>query len=373
MARCPVCGGDRLQAVADATDVPVFCNVLWDTQEEALAAPRGDITLAVCTDCGMLTNASFDPELVRYAPGYENSLHYSPVFQRFAEDLARRLIERYDLYYKRVVDIGCGRGDFLRLMCRATANRGIGYDPSYPGGGSGNGNPSFVRGLYEGQEADFVVCRHVLEHLATPAELLEVLPPGAGVYFEMPDGAYMLREAAVWDLIYEHPSYFTAPALRTLFERAGFTVLDIGASYGDQYLYLEAIRDARAPGLAPSPERVVRLATCFRATYHQKVGGWNDRLRELVADGRRIALWGAGSKGVTFLNTVEGGDEVATVVDLNPRKHGRYVPGTGQCVHAPEALRRARTDVLIITNRLYADEIRALQADLGLELELLFA
>lgn len=349
----------------------MFCNVLWPSRAKALAAPRGDIRLVFCGRCGMLWNAAFDPELVRYSPEYENSLHHSPAFQRFAEDLARRLIERYELRGKHVVDVGCGSGDFLRLLCAGTGNRGVGYDPSFPGDPSAAGNPSFVRGYYAGEAADFLACRHVIEHVEAPDELLESLFPGATVYFEMPDGGYMLREAAIWDLIYEHPNYFTAPALRRLFEGAGYGVLDLDSSFGGQYLYVEASRGRNGHHAGGTAADLAPLVAGFREAYEDKVGTWGVRLHELLADGRRIAVWGAGSKGVTFLNVVESGAEVSAVIDLNPRKHGRFVPGTGQEIAAPESLASSGVDVVLAMNRLYVDEIGRSLADLGVRADVL--
>jgi hypothetical protein len=344
--------------------------VLWETREEALAAPRGDIRLAFCEACGMLRNLAFDPGLVRYSPGYENSLHFSPLFARFAEELARRLIERYDLHGKRVVDVGCGRGDFLTLLCDGTGNRGVGYDPSYPGDANG-ANPSFVRDLYAGQPADFLCCRHVIEHVEAPAELLTTLTPGAIVYFEMPDGAYMLRQAAIWDLIYEHPNYFTAPALRQLFESAGYGVLDVGSSFGGQYLYIEAARGAPSRAVDGSGADLAAHVSSFEEAHRDKLDTWTRRLAALLGQRRTVAVWGAGSKGVSFLNTLASGHAVHRVIDVNPRKHGRYVPGTGHEVTAPESLRGSGVDVILGMNALYESEIRSAVADLGVAAEVL--
>jgi SAM-dependent methyltransferase len=318
----------------------------------------------------MLRNVAFDPELVRYSPGYENSLHFSPSFRSFAEDLARRLIARYDLRGKAIVDVGCGRGDFLALLCAGTGNRGVGYDPSYPRALNG-GNPRFVRGFYAGEPADFICCRHVLEHVEDPRALLRSLAPDATVYFEMPDGGYMLREAAIWDLIYEHPNHFTAPALRRLFEDAGYGVLDLGSSFGGQYLYIEAARGRNGHPPGPSAADLAPHVSAFADAHRSKLRAWEERLGELSAAGRTVAVWGAGSKGVSFLNTVPGGDAVAHVVDLNPRKHGRYVPGTGQRIVAPDALCGTNVDAVLVMNRLYTDEIHRTLDNLGVRADLL--
>src|SRR5918992_5375662 len=108
--------------------MPVLANVLWPTRVEALAAPRGDMRLTYCERCGALRNADFDAELVRYSPSYENSLHFSPSFDDWARGLAARLVNDYDIRGKQVVDVGCGAGDFVRLLCDEGGNRGVGYD-----------------------------------------------------------------------------------------------------------------------------------------------------------------------------------------------------------------------------------------------------
>ena len=63
ISNCPVCDSDARREVMTVSDVPGFCNVLYDTADEAAAAPRGDIDLVMCEDCGLLYNASFDEAL----------------------------------------------------------------------------------------------------------------------------------------------------------------------------------------------------------------------------------------------------------------------------------------------------------------------
>jgi hypothetical protein len=371
-----VCGGSFVE-VLEIPDAPVFCNVFPDTADDAAAAPRGPIELGFCTTCGLARNTAFDPELVRYSPAYENSLHFSPTFRGFADDLARRLIERYDLRGKDVVDIGCGKGDFLELLCHGTGNRGVGYDPSYEGPlERRNGSHlTFVREYFSSRDAegpaDLISCRHVLEHLEAPGDLLRTLEPSDAVlYFEMPDAEYMFREAAIWDVIYEHVSYFSGPALRRLFAEHGFHAHELSNAFGGQYLYIEAAKAATPSARADEVERLGALASSFGEAYRAKVATWNGRLAELRRGGRRVALWGAGSKGVMFLNTVEGAGEIEIVIDATVRKHGRHVPGGAQRVQGPDRLGELRPDVVLVMNPLYAGEIGRRLADAGCEAEL---
>jgi SAM-dependent methyltransferase len=373
---CPVCGAGGLTPVVDVTAVPVFCNVLWATRDEALTAPRGDISLRFCERCGTIHNAAFDPELVRYSPDYENSLHASPAFREFARGLARRLVERYDLRGKDLVDIGCGKGEFLTLLCEGTGNRGFGFDPSYGGQAAGADGVTIVREHYSDAHtstpADLITCRHVLEHLDDPRALLRTLRgSSATLYFEVPDGDYMLRETACWDVIYEHASYFTATGLRHLFEDFGFTTLDVGSSFGGQYLYLEAAARESASPSAPSGAELKPLAARFGRRYAEKVESWTERLRELDSEGRRVTLWGAGSKGVTFLNVVPGADRIERVIDLNQRKQGRFVPGTGHEILAPDAVRERPPDAVLAMNPLYVEEIGRALGDLGVDADVI--
>jgi SAM-dependent methyltransferase len=387
--RCPVCGTAAGAPFAELQAVPVFCNVLWATREAAEAAPRGDIRLVFCDACGMTWNSAFDPGLVEYAPAYENSLHFSRVFREYAAELAARLVERYDVRGKHVVDIGSGKGEFLSLVCELGGNRGVGFDPSYDGDEvveAGAGEVRFVRDLYSEAHAhvpaDLVCCRHVLEHVPEPARLLEVVrraldgQRGAVLYFEVPAAEFVLGDLSVWDVIYEHCSLFSAPALRRLFEEAGFEVLDSGLSFGGQYLWIEARPAARVPAAPPAGDEVeaVRmLAARFEERLRATLDRSRARLAELTARGGPLAVWGAGSKGVTFLNLAaparNGGSLL--VVDVNPRKQGKHVAGRGDRVLAPDELRTAGPTGVLVMNPLYRDEIDQALKTMGVDAEVM--
>ncbi|MFZ5871126.1 MAG: SAM-dependent methyltransferase, partial [Actinomycetota bacterium] len=96
------------------------------------------------------------------------------------------------------------------------------------------------------------------------------------------------------------------------------------------------------------------------------VSRWRRTIDDRAARGDRLALWGAGSKGVTFLNAV---DEAArlSVVDLNPNKWGRYLPGTGHLIEEPRSLVERPVATVLITNPVYRDEIAAELRDMGVQ------
>ena len=383
---CPTCGGDNLKPFFLAGAVPVFCNVLPDTPALARAAERGEIRLLFCPDCRLIHNAGFDPGLLSYSVAYENALHFSPTFRQYADRLADYLVDRYRLHGKDILEIGSSDGAFLADLCRRGGNRGVGFDPGCdPAAAAGSPAVTMVAQAYGPDSshypADFICCRHVLEHVADPLAFLGLVRAAIGdradtrVFFEVPDATYTLRQLGVWDIIYEHKSYFLPASLGELFARAGFDVTKIAAAYGGQFLTLEAApgRTGQAPR-RPRDDGIDQLIDRFAQAYEAKVLTWGRELHRLAGTGRKTVVWGAGSKGVTFLNTLGvDTDRVAFVVDVNPRKHGRFIPGTAQQVVAPEFLVDYRPDAIIVMNPLYADEISQTARRMNLAADLMQA
>lgn len=383
---CLACGESGTTPVARVAAAPVLCNVLCESREEALAVPRGEVRLEYCPACGVLSNGAFDPGLVRYHGAYENALHFSPHFRGYADALAAELVELHGLRGKRIAEIGCGDGSFLGALCRLGGNTGIGYDPAFDASRAGalpEGVRIVPRLFAPGaalESPDFLCCRHVLEHVARPREFLRQVREtigeraGAAVYFEVPDAMWTLRERGIWDIIYEHCLYFTAPALSRLMGESGFPPVQARRVYGGQFLMVRARVGAATPHARPGPEEaeIAGLVAGFAKEYAAKVGEWRRRLAAL--GGRGAVVWGAGSKGVMFLNTLAGdAAAVGHVVDLNPRKHGKHVAGTGQTIVSPESLRDLRPDVVILMNPVYREEVAAQLAAMGLAPELLVA
>ena len=377
--KCPVCGG-KSDVFWRRDGLPVRCNVLCRTREEAVSTPRGDIHLAVCDDCGYIHNAAFDPARMAYDQAYENSLHFSPRFQAYAEELARRLIVRYDLHGKDVLEIACGQGDFLGLLCDLGDNCGVGFDPSYFGKPADDGSrvrviADYFSPKYAGERADLICCRHALEHMPDPIGFLRTVHESIGegrtpgVFFEVPNVLFTLRDLGIWDIIYEHCCYFSAASLCRAFVEACFVVEDVGEVYGGQFLTIDAKPSdtiGRSRSLADDAACVVAETRRFAERFNEKFGTWQRRFDELVDGGRRAVVWGSGSKGVTFLNMMDRAQAVTHVVDINPRKQGMYVAGSGQQIVAPDALRNYKPDAVIVMNPLYVDEIEATVREMGI-------
>jgi SAM-dependent methyltransferase len=390
LRHCPSCAASELESFYAQDDVPVHSVRLMRTREEALTFPRGSLELALCRRCGFITNVAYDPAPQDYSIGYEETQGFSETFRQWADDLAKRWVDAYGLRGKQVLEIGCGKGEFLVAMVEHGVGRGIGIDPSFVPERLDSpvaDRVSVIQDLYSERYShlvgDAIVCRHTLEHIHETGELMALVRRSVGartdvaVLFELPDVLRVLREVAFWDLYYEHCSYFTPGSLARLFRRSGFEVLDLSLEYDGQYILIEA-RASEAPDPTPhvleeSVQEVADAVREFGVRFEDTRTRLRERLLSARADGRRAVIWGGGSKGVAFLTTLGIAEEIEYVVDVNPFKQGMFMPGTGHEVVAPEFLRGYRPELVIVMNPIYLEEIGASLSSLAVEAELVGA
>ena len=383
---CPNCGSHGLSVFYEVENVPVHSCLMLSSTEDALDFPSGDVELALCETCGFITNTLFDAKWSAYAPNYEDQQSFSPTFNRFAKELAQQLIDRYDLHNKSIVEIGCSKGDFLYLLCELGNNTGVGIDPSaVPGRVSSPaaGRVTLIQDYYSEKYAehvgDFICCRHTLEHIQPTAEFISTVRRSIGdrpvsVVFEIPDTVRVLEEAAFEDIYYEHCSYFTPGSLARLFRNCGFEVTDLYRAYGDQYLLIDA-RPVAMPSekihpLEDSPAEISQAVQAFVDQIHGKLEGWRSRLETAQQEGKKVVVWGSGSKCVAFLTTLATIDKIQYVVDINPHRHGKFIPGVGKQIMSPAFLKEYQPDLVIVMNEIYCDEIGAMLKDMGVAPEI---
>jgi len=392
-AQCPACGAEDVLLVYRNGAVPSNSCILMSSREDAVQYPRGDLSLGHCEQCGFVGNTAFDPALTVYSGRYEETQGFSSTFQAFQRDSARHLVTRYGLRSKYVLEIGCGKGEFLSLICELGNNRGIGFDPAYVP--ARNHSPAaeridFVTDYFSEQafrahavleRPDCVLCRMTLEHIPDPLEFVSMVRraigdyPGTIVYFLVPNASRIFKRNCFEDIYYEHCCYFTPGALARLFDRCGFEVLDLETLYDGQYVAIECRPGSNPHGLPPLADDLADTRRTLRrfAEHSERYRNeWLAQLAQMRAAGKRVVLWGSGSKAVAFLTTLGlGPDAIEYVVDINPYRHGCYIPGSGQRIVPPKVLSDYRPDVVIVMNRVYVPEIQNDLAALGLEPELL--
>lgn len=378
---CVICGGSRCQSFYRAKDVPVFQNVLFPDRAAAINSAVGDLDLNLCQDCNMIWNAAFDPAKVDYSTDYENTQSHSPYFAAYMTRLAEHLVKDLGISGKQVVEIGCGKGSFLDLICSAGGNKGVGFDPSFrPELHKANPDIQVIQDYYSAKysdiKGDLYCCRHVLEHINNPLGFLRNLREAmdehqALMYFEVPSVHWILKNGAFWDLFYEHCNYFSRDAVYRLFGDSGFEVMSIREEFDGQYFWILA--RPVCPGNTLKLKTRLELSLVdhvqrFLADIESKFVSVNEMLKG--SNYGETVIWGAAAKGVTLLNSLKLNDQqMPFVVDINPLKQGFYVPRTAQKVVSPSFLKELKPKRIIVMNPIYLEEVKSTLRELSVEAE----
>ena len=385
---CPLCGRSDMRIFFEWIGVPVHQNFYIPTRDEAIGCARGDIVLGICENCQFVSNTAFSDSLLQYNVAHDASQHYSPHFQAYLESIVNDLVHHYKLVNKDIVEIGCGQGEFLRLLCQAGNNRGVGFDPSYEDTGlASDERIQFVRELYSDAlarqyPADSICCRHTLEHIPRPAEFVDIIQRSCSanrhtlLYFEVPSIEWIFAENAISAVTYGHCSWFCPESLTTLFESRGFDVMLVRETFGREYLAMNALPRGggipRAKALVKNRlSDIVNSADKFAAGFSQTTDSLRKQYHEIKRDFSRVALWGAGGKGAVVLNILDVGyEDMEFVIDINPGKHWSYMAGTGQQVVPLASMTDFRPEAIMVTNPLYVDEMRGMLDQLDLHPEI---
>jgi SAM-dependent methyltransferase len=372
--RCPACLKLQMTVFYSQAGVPSNSCILLDTPQEAMDYPRGNIKLGFCDACGFISNIAFDPDLTEYSERYEETQAFSATFNVFHRALVERLIEEYDLNGKRILEIGCGKGEFLQMICELGNNDGIGFDPGFHPERlqtSGVGNIRFVQDFYgekfAAEKADFLCCKMTLEHIPDTGSFMNGVRNAIGendtyVFFQIPEATRILRDCAFEDVYYEHCSYFSPGSLARLFRNSGFDVLNLATEYDEQYLTIEArpAHNGSAVGALDSEDDLAKLrgyVSTFAARVEENLSYWRDILDKARDAGEVVALWGSGSKAVSFLTSLGVTSEIDHVIDINPHRCGHFMAGSGHPIVAPAQLKELQPDLIIVMNAVYRDEI----------------
>jgi SAM-dependent methyltransferase len=379
---CPACNSSDISIFYILKNVPVHSVLLMPSRKTALNYRRGDITLGLCHYCGFIANFSFEPELLEYSSRCEESQACSQTFTTFHQRLANYLIDRFDLHNKDIIEIGCGKGEFLTLLCQLGDNRGVGFDPAYVKDRR-QIDPAvritfiedFFSEKYSNCYADLICCKMTLEHIHQTNAFMRTLRGSIGdrretiVFFQVPEVLRILRQIAFWDIYYEHCSYFSKCSLTTLCQEAGFDVIETWNDYEGQYLMIAAKpANSQTPHTIPDDiEEIKRCVGFFANNYNCQLETWKEYLEKIHRSKEKVVLWGSGSKAVAFLTTLNVHSQIKYVVDINPYRWGTFIAGSGQKIVPPDFLQTYKPDTVIAVNPVYQQEIRKLLASMGLK------
>jgi len=357
---CRLCGRGPLVVRVNLPNSPGNVSRMLRPDEKGLI-PAFTAEVLECERCGFI-GISSELESTFY-DDYLATFAHSPKMVSFQRRQAREFVSRFALEGRKIIEIGCGDGHYMGELANAGAIV-VGLEPSaiqrklaigrgfqVYSGYVRDGSPA-PNGPYEAFAA-----REVLEHVPDPHDFLggiaQSLSPGAVGLVEVPNLDKTLAENRFYDFFADHVNYFTERTLRLALEMNGFDIEDIVLGMDDEYRYAY-VRYCPCVGLDRLQESVNETVRDMRGFIEKE-----------AADGRRVAIWGAGGKGVASLS-IAGITDVSYIIDSDPHKHGRLTPVTHIPIYAPSKLRSEPVDTVLITAMAFADEILAqLRGELG--------
>jgi len=340
------------------------------SRAEAVERARHVLDVRRCARCGHVFQARFDQARLdrqaELASATGLAWNRGRRWRRWQDELAREWVERYMMTGRTVALVRPGDGSFARrlerLGCRVVAfepGRGPRTDSARSRARGLDVRPGpFGRAEVGELEPDAIVCRYVLQSLPDPAGYLRELRRGAvegriplHLLAEVPRADKALEKRRFNDFACERASYFTEQSLRVLFEGAGWGVVDLHDGFGGEVVTIAAVPRVRGECRTTWLDRagLAEAAAELRADFADQVRHVHAALADWRAANKTVALWGAAGKAAVLINMCGLGRDVAPlVVDSDPRKHGAFVPGTGQRIESPEACRRDGVDVILI-------------------------
>jgi SAM-dependent methyltransferase len=385
-AACRSCGYAELQTVLSLGRTPL-ANALLTEKELDEPEETFPLELAFCSSCTLvqLTECVSPEKLFRE---YVYFSSFSDTMLRHAEELAADLIGSRRLGPESlVVEVASNDGYLLQYYKRAGIPV-LGIEPAANVArvAEEKGIPTICnffdetlaeRLVEEGYKADVIHAHNVLAHVPDlngfVTGLRRVLKEDGLVVIEVPYVKEMI-DGCEFDTVYhEHVSYFSLSALDALFTRNGLTIQKVerlpihggtlrvyaGHASEREESPLQVLVEEKAWGV-----RDVAFYRGFAARVEQLRDELVTLLRELKAQDKRIAVYGASAKGTTLLNYCGLGRETLDyVVDRSTVKQGLYTPGTHLKIYAPEKLLEDMPDYVLLLTWNFAGEIYEQQAE----------
>ncbi len=386
----PAADADRRHLPPRRQSVPTNSCLLLDHREEAAGYPAATSTCGSAAPAASSRNTAFDAGLIRVLAALRGDAGLLGPLPGFAAELASSGSRSTTWTGRTVLEIGCGKGEFLVAMCRGGRrarhrHRSRCRIPSAVERQRPTGIEWITDFYSEALLAPGRRRRRLPPHArAHPARAATSCgPSGAAigdrtdtvVLFELPDVRRVLEEVAFWDVYYEHCSYFSAGSLARLFRshrlrrprpRASTTTTSTSWSRHGRRTTPALRRDPLRPRGRPrrsSSRRPSTSADGYR-DHDRAPGRPSSRPCGPAEAGRSSG--GPAPRASPTCRRSAAIHAIEFAVDINPHKHGMFMAGTGQEIVAPEFLTTYRPELVVVMNPIYVDEIRAHLDRLGL-------
>ena len=310
-----------------------------------------DLRVVQCPGCALV---QLDAEPVPYYREVIRAAAYSPEMGRFRHRQFRAFLTRHQLLGKEVLEIGCGRGEYLRLMAAAGA-RVSGIEGGRETADLARQDGFDVHNIYleTGQEnipgapyAAFFVLNW-LEHLPNLPRVLNGIhanlqPQGIGLV-EVPNFDMILQNRMFAEFTADHLFYFTRATLRRTLENHGFDVIRDRVVWHNYVISAEVRKrlPLEVSGFAAAQQELIRQIHAFTGRFQP----------------REVAVWGAGHQAFAIMALARLGNRVRAVMDSAPFKQGKFTPASDLPIVSPDLLDDTSIKAVLVMAGSYSDEI----------------
>jgi len=345
--KCRVCDSE-LELLLKYNNMPKAAQNL-PTLENLKEDCGADLGVCQCSACGLvqLDNApvSYYKEVIRAAA-------FSEEMRDFRIKQFEEFVNKYFLRDKKVIEIGCGKGEFLSLMKKTGADvYGIEYSDEsvkYCRENDLKVNKFYIKNnndLLPTAPYDCFFIMNFFEHLPDPNSTLRALHKnlsdnGVGL-IEVPNFDMILENNLFSEFINDHLFYFTKETLRLTLERNGFEIVECNEIWYD-YIISAVVRKRPKTNLSD-----------FRR--HQKK--IKQELQEYIEKYDKVAVYGAGHQSLAVISLTEIGKKIEYVIDDAIFKQGKYTPATHIPIVSNQSLIFKPVDAIIIMAASYSDEV----------------
>lgn len=354
MKRCIACGAPLWETPLLTLDnMPASAQHMPDAQ--GVKEDRGlTLDLCQCMGCGLV---QFDCEPVDYYRDVIRAGGFSKTMVELRRYQYKHLIDSYHLEGKKFIEVGCGQGEFLKVLSEFPVEvHGIEHDPhlvelaraqglDVTEGFTETEDTRFAGGLY-----DVFLSFNFLEHQPDPGTMLQAiyrnLEDDAMGLITVPSFEYIMDHNSYYELIRDHLAYYTFETLTPLLERNGFQVEEC-----------EVInRDTLSVIVRKRPQMdTENLLECYVNLKREM----ESYMKYLDAWDKKVAIWGASHQGFTLAATTKLGERARYIIDSAPFKQGKFAPASHLPIVGPDHFHEHPVDAIIITAPGYTDEIAA--------------
>ena len=355
------------------------------------------LRVLVCQTCWLAQTEDFAQAHELFDADYAYFSSFSSTWLKHAKRYANEMSARFKLgSSSHVVEIAANDGYLLQYF-KAANIPCIGVEPTASTAAAARAKSIHIVQEFfgvalantlvlQGKQADLTAANNVLAHVPDINDFVAgftVLLKSTGVAtFEFPH-LMQLMALNQFDTIYhEHFSYLSLTAVQRIFAANGLTVFDVEEhpTHGGS---LRVFAQRTDTCKQPINDRVTKMLRtedaigiqtekyylAFQARAEKVKDDFINFLAEAKRQGKTVAAYGAAAKGNTLMNFAElGSDLIQYVVDKNPAKQGKFMPGSRIPIVSPEALRSPRPDYLVILPWNIAEEVmqqNAVLAELG--------